>query len=148
MDFDQIRKARRLATFSGILKTLMPYYVRAPTDIPTDLSTEIVDTFTACRALHPFADRPSTSILKLNGSRYRLKMNEMQKTYERPAWLKRVQNHGLTPAGLEEYLKAGYAHHEIGPYIPGLNFSDFCLHQYGDSNDRTFDILGQPSQGY
>jgi hypothetical protein len=86
----------------------MPYYVRAPTDIPTDLSTEIVDTFTACRALHPFADRPSTSILKLNGSRYRLKMNEMQKTYERPAWLKRVQNHGLTPAGLEEYLKAGW----------------------------------------
>ena len=32
----------------------------------------------------------------------------MQKTYERPAWLERVQNHGLTPAALEEYLKAGW----------------------------------------
>jgi len=46
------------------------------------------------------------------------------------------------------YYRLSYARHEIGPYIPGLNFSDFCLHQYGDSNDRTFDILGQPSQGY
>jgi hypothetical protein len=32
----------------------------------------------------------------------------MQKTYERPEWLERVQNHGLTPAGLEEYLTAGW----------------------------------------
>lgn len=32
----------------------------------------------------------------------------MKKTCERPAWLERVQNHGLTPAGLEEYLFAGW----------------------------------------
>jgi hypothetical protein len=26
--------------------------------------------------------------------------------------------------------------HEIGPYIPGLNFADFCLHQHGDCNPK------------
>jgi putative transposase len=63
-----------------------------------------------------------------------------------------AENARLKKMYADERLKSDilqeYARHEIGPYIPGLNFSDFCLHQYGDSNDRTFDILGQPSQGY